>query len=478
MSKCYVTTSIPYVNARPHIGFALELVQADVIARYHRLIGHETRFQTGTDENALKNVLAAQDQGISVRQLVDQNSELFQKLSDALEISYDAFIRTSEDRHARAVHLLWQSLKPDDVYLTQYTGLYCVGCEDFLLERDLVDGLCPDHGTTPVELQEKNYFFRLSAYHDRIEELIESDQIRIVPEARKNEALSFVRQGLQDFSISRDASRAGGWGVSVPDDPSQVVYVWIDALVNYITGLGFGTSENWANWWNDETAKIHVIGKNVWKFHSVYWPALLLSAELPLPNETLVHGFLTENGRKISKSLGSTIDPFECIDQFSADGVRYFLLSAVSPFLDSDVSVERIRQVYNTDLANNLGNLVSRLTTLCAKAYYGQHSGNQLLDAPEGYHDAIQAYQFDRALAGIWAIIDSINQEIQQTEPWKLIKSGDLGLRAYLFKWLEELRRVAHWLYPFLPDTAAAIDNILSNSPITSSEALFPRIND
>lgn len=476
MSKYYVTTSIPYVNARPHIGFALELVQADAVARYHRLLGHETRFQTGADENSLKNVLAAREQGLTTQQLVDKNTELFKELSDALNVSYDTFIRTTEDRHARAVHRLWRSLKPEDVYLTHYTGLYCIGCEDFLLERDLVDHLCPDHCTSPVEVKERNYFFRLSAYQAQIEELIETDRIKVIPEARKKEVLSFIRQGLQDFSISRDASRAGGWGVEVPDDPSQVVYVWIDALVNYISGIDFGTSERWDDWWNDQTEKIHVIGKNVWKFHAVYWPALLISAGLPLPNEILIHGFLTENGRKISKSLGNSVDPLDAIEKVSADGVRYYLLSEVSPFLDSDFSVERLKQSYNTNLANNLGNLVSRLTTLCAKANYGRHSVSQIPDAPEGYHYAVDAYEFDRVLGSVWAIIDTINQDIQRIEPWKLIKSGDSNLRGHLSRWLDEVYRVGYWLSPFLPGTAAKILDMLSRPSITQGDALFPRI--
>ena len=270
------------------------------------------------------------------------------------------------------MHRLWRQLRSEDMYRKSYAGLYCTGCEDFYLERDLVDGLCPDHGAPPVEVEEENYFFRLSAYQEQIEALISTDRIQIVPAKRKKEVLRFVESGLQDISISRDAGRVGGWGIPVPGDPSQVIYVWIDALINYISGPGFAAGDGWKEFWNEEVKKTHVIGKNVWKFHAVYWPALLLSAGLPPPDEILIHGFLTENGRKISKSQGTAINPFACAEKYGADGVRYYLLRAVSPFDDGDFSCERLGQLYNADLANGLGNLCSRLTNLCQRSTYGR----------------------------------------------------------------------------------------------------------
>ncbi|KKK98712.1 hypothetical protein LCGC14_2640010, partial [marine sediment metagenome] len=266
--KLYVTTSIPYVNAVPHVGFALELVQADAVARFGRLCGREVRFQTGTDENAIKNVLAAAELGLTTQQLVDRNSARYRELLTALNISADGFIRTTDDRHRRGVHALWRSLRDGDVYGKAYRGLYCTGCEDFYLARDLARGACPEHGTEPVEVAEENYFFRLSAYQGRIEELLETGRLRVVPETRRNEVLSFVRRGLADISISRPASRTGGWGLPVPDDPTQVIYVWIDALINYVSGLGFGDGDDWRAWWGEGAEKVHVIGKNVWKFHA------------------------------------------------------------------------------------------------------------------------------------------------------------------------------------------------------------------
>jgi methionyl-tRNA synthetase len=473
----YVTTSIPYVNARPHVGFALELVQADVIARYHRLLNHVTRLQTGTDENAFKNVISAYNENIPTQKLVDRNSCLFQELASALNISVDSFIRTTSDQHRKAVQEFWQHLKKDDVYVKRYRGLYCIGCEDFYLERELVNGLCPDHGTKPTEVEEENYFFRLSSYQQRLDELLRSDQVKIVPEMRKNEVLSFVSRGLQDISISRPVDRSGGWGIRVPDDPSQVVYVWIDALINYISGLGYGTKDDWATFWNLNTFKIHVIGKNVWKFHAVYWLALLISAGLVLPNEIVVHGFLTENGKKISKSNGNTIDPFVTIKEYGADTVRYYLLRRESPFGDSDFSTQTLKTMYNADLANGLGNLISRLCTLGEKANYGRLDYSGIPSAPDGYHAAIGNYDFDNSLKTLWAIVTHLNKDIDTKRPWETLKGGNISLlRAQLTEWLNELSRVAYWLGPLLPLTSTRLKDILLNRPIIAQPPFFLRI--
>ncbi|NIM06716.1 MAG: methionine--tRNA ligase [Armatimonadetes bacterium] len=474
--KTHVTTTIPYVNARPHVGFALELAQADAIARYHRLVGHDTRLQTGTDENALKNVVAASERGISPEELVSQNSGLFRALVEALNVSADDFVRTSEQRHTTAVEYFWLSLKQDDIYQDSYSATYCIGCEDFLLEQDLVEGRCPDHGTVPEEVHEQNYFFRLSAYQDKLDRLISTNEITVFPETRKNEILAFIRRGLHDISISRTAERAGGWGITVPGDPSQVVYVWTDALINYLTGPGLGASNDWQEWWNDDMLKIHAIGKNVWKFHAIYWPAFLLSATLSIPNQIVIHGFLTENGRKISKSLGNAIDPLGCINEYGADAVRYYLLRMLPPFIDSDFQTERLRLVYNTDLANDLGNLVSRLTTLCVRAGYRRYHGEDAPQAPAGYHEALGACLFDQALDTLWSIVAETNKDIEWAAPWNAIKSGQhKSIHSRLHAWLGELYRVGYWLAPFMPTTAKAIQAAIREYPIQSSAPLFPR---
>jgi len=472
-----ITTSIPYVNAPPHLGFALELVQADVLARYHRLCGHAVRFQTGTDENAIKNVLAARALGLPTRSLVDRHAAAFRELVVALGISADDFLRTTEPRHRSAVQAFWQRLRPADVYRRYYHGLYCVGCEDFVQERDLVNGNCPEHAAAPTVVAEENWFFRLSAYQRQIEDLLASGRLRIVPETRRHEVLAFVRRGLQDISVSRTATRTGGWGVPVPGDDTQTIYVWIDALINYLAGPGFGTRADWDAWWNGEVAKTHVIGKNVWKFHAVYWPALLLSAGLPLPDTIVVHGFLTVNGQKISKSLGNGVDPFDCIREFGADAVRYYLLRAVPPAADGDFAVERLKQVYHTELANGLGNLVSRLTALAARAGLPRSPYAAVPAAPEGYHEALRQYQFDRALATIQEAVAAINQEIDRAAPWKTLKAGDAAaVRPLAADWLRRAHGLAYWLAPFLPQGAAALRRAIEAVPLVAAGAVFARL--
>ncbi len=477
-NKVYVTTTIPYVNARPHIGFALELVQADAVARYHRLLGHEVRLQTGTDENAFKNVLAAREHHVPAQQWVDQHSQAFHKLCLSLNISVDDFIRTTEPRHRRGVNRLWQQLRPGDIYRSRYRGLYCDGCEDFLTEKELVNGCCPDHSVPPTACEEENWFFRLSSYQEQIERLIESDCVKVTPTKRKTEVLAFVRRSLQDICVSRNASRSAGWGIAVPGDPLQVIYVWIDALVNYVSGPGFGTDESWPDWWGDNVRKIHWIGKNVWKFHAVYWPALLLSAGLPLPDEIVVHGFLTENGRKISKSLGNAVDPVQSVDKYGVEALRYYLLRAVPPFDDADFSSERLHQLYHADLANGLGNLVCRVTALAQKVNFDGLDPASPPEAPAGFHEALDSYRTNVALGVVWSVVDSLNQKIDRARPWELLARRETGpLCGLLADWLREIHRVAYWIAPFLPATSKTLLSALQQRPVTASPPLFPRID-
>ncbi len=475
-NTAYVTTAIPYVNARPHVGYALELVQADAIARYYRLLGRQVRLQTGTDENAFKNVLIARAAGVPVQELVDRNSELYRQLARGLNISADKFIRTTSDEHRKGVVKFWESLAREDIYVKRYKGLYCVGCEDFYLEKDLVNGLCPDHGTRPSEVEEENYFFRLSRYQETIERLIECDKIRVVPQSKKKEVLNFVSGGLQDISISRPRERSGGWGIEVPGDPCHVIYVWIDALINYLSGLGYGSGSDWQLFWNPTSLKVHVIGKNVWKFHAVYWPALLISAGLDMPNEVMVHGFLTENGQKISKSRGNTIDPNDLITRFGADAVRHYLLRAVSPFGDSDFSEKRLAEVYTSDLANGLGNLVSRLCTLAARAGY-QHLNNSTPSVPPGFAEAMCNYDFAGAIEILWSTITRLNQDIDAKKPWEALKNTELEpLHSQLKNWIEDLRITAYWLKPFMPNSSDGVLKAITDGPIKVAAPLFPRL--
>jgi len=473
----YITTTIPYVNSTPHVGFALELVQADALTRYHRLCGHSVRLQTGTDENALKNVLAAEAAAVGVEDFVTGNAEAFRALAEALNIDVDRFLRTTEPRHRAGVHWFWNKLRPGDLYKTSYEGRYCSGCEDFFLEKDLIEGCCPVHTRPPDLVAEENYFFRLSAYQQTIEEVLSSGRVRVIPEAKRNEVLNFVRSGLRDFSVTRSVKRAHGWGIPVPGDDTQIIYVWLDALVNYLSGLGFGSGEEAANYWRQDARKIHILGKDVWKFHAVYWPAFLLSAGLPLPDEIVVHGFLTVNGRKISKSLGNAIDPRAAIATYGVDAVRYYLLRAVSPFEDGDFSYERLHHVYHADLANGLGNLVSRLCRLREKAGLGGLTESSAPSAPVGYHEAWSEYCYEDALAALWDGVTRINRDIEYVRPWeRLATPGDIVLREKLDEWFAALRVIAYWLQPFLPETGALIIELTGHGRSVHPPPLFPRI--
>src|SRR5215469_11114793 len=364
MTATYITTTIPYVNARPHIGHALELVQADVLARYHRGRGDAVRFQAGTDDNSLKNVLAAEAAGVGAREFVDRNAEAFGALGGALSLTVDDFIRTSRDRrHRPGVEAFWQACAAD-LYRQRYTGLYCTGCEQFYTPAELPRGRCPEHGTEPEQVSEENWFFRLSRYAAPLREAITGGELRIEPAGRRNEVLAFIDGGLEDFSVSRPAERAGGWGIPVPGDPGQVIYVWFDALCNYVTALGYGTGDDaYQQWWVSTGRRVHLLGKGVLRFHAVYWPAMLLSSGQPLPTDIVVHDYLTAGGRKISKSSGSGsgADPAALAAEYGPDAVRWWLLREVPRVGDADFTVERMIARADDELANGFGNLVNRV---------------------------------------------------------------------------------------------------------------------
>jgi methionyl-tRNA synthetase len=473
--EIYVTTTIPYVNARPHLGFALELVQADAVARHHRLLGRRVRLQTGTDDNALSNVLSARAEGVPVEVLVERNAAAFRELGDALGISTSAFVRTSARRHHEAVQAFLSRLRPDDTYVAPYRGLYCPRCEDFYLEADAEGGCCPEHGTALDEVEETNHFFRLSRYQERLRSLIAEGRLEIVPESRRSEVLRFIESGLRDFSISRSATRAGGWGVPYPGDADQVVYVWVDALINYLSGLGFPREGVPGPFWRPESRKIHVIGKNVWKFHAVYWPALLLSTGLRLPDRIFVHGFLTEGGRKISKSAGNASDPLEIIDRYGTEAVRWFLLAHARPYTDTDFSEGRLAAAYQADLANTLGNLFSRLTSLCAKAGVEGVAARRP-PAPPEYEEQLESFRFDGAAASVLRELGTINREISEVEPWTGLDPERIAdTRVRLRGWATRLHAAAYWLDPFLPRSSARVVAALTASRIRAEEPLFPR---
>ena len=474
----FVSTAIPYVNAKPHVGFALELVQADAIARYSRLMGYDTFFLTGTDENSLKNVRAAAELGISTQELCDQNSAAFKALIPGLNIANTDFIRTSQEtRHSRGAQKLWRQSGPGDIYKKHYTGLYCVGCEDFYTEKEVPNRACPEHQSPLEKVEEENYFFRLSAYQEKLIRLIETEQLRIIPATRKNEMLAFARAGLHDFSISRGRERAGNWGIPVPGDSTQVMYVWYDALANYITALDYADEgERLRKYWIECNKRIHVIGKGINRFHTLYWPAMLLSAGLPIPHEVFVHGYLTVNGQKISKSLGNVVDPLAQAEKYGVDPFRYYLLRAMSPFEDSDYSEDRLVALYNTDLANNFGNLVRRVETVAETAGYIINA-SEVPEAPSGFHDAMKDFRFHDALIALWSVANTLNQRIDRAKPWEMQKQGkDQQLREFLDETVRGLRIIIYWLEPFMPATSKKLCESFGGGKLLKRNApLFPR---
>jgi len=416
MPSTYITTTIPYVNARPHLGFALELVQADVLARYRRSIGEDVRFQAGTDDNSLKNVLAAEAAGVGVQEFVDASAAAFTGLARPLSLSVDDVIRTSSDpRHAAGVERLRRACAASgDLYRKHYEGLYCVGCEQFYTAAELEGGRCPDHGTVPERVSEENWFFRLSRYAGQLRALIADGAIRVEPAGRRNEVLGLIDGGLEDFSASRSTERARGWGIPVPGDPGQVIYVWWDALGNYLTAPEYAVGgENLSRWWTGAARRIHLLGKGVLRFHAVYWPAMLLSAGEALPTDIVVHGYLTENGRKISKSSGATVDPHDLAGHYGVDAVRWWLLREVARGADADFTVDRLVSRANDELANGFGNLVNRVVTMIHRYRGGRVPaatatppaaaalGQAITDAPGQVAGALEDFDFRRGTEAV-----------------------------------------------------------------------------
>ncbi|MDO8657938.1 MAG: methionine--tRNA ligase [Candidatus Levybacteria bacterium] len=473
MAKFYLTTAIPYVNAKPHVGHTLEFVQADVIARYHKILGDDVLLLSGGDENAIKNVQAAEKEGTLIQEFVDKNSQLFLDIAKKLNVNFDIFQKGSNKDHYKSSQGLWNlCFKNGDIYKKEYSGLYCVGCELFY-EKDELDknGECYEHpGKKLEEVTEENYFFKLSKYQDQIEKLLASDEIKIIPENRKKEALMFVRQGLKDISISRSNTRARNWGVPVPNDSTQRMYVWFDALNIYQSGIGFGWNEEKYNkWW---PADLHVIGKGILRFHAIYWPAFLLSAGLKLPKSIFVHGYFTVNGQKMSKTVGNVIDPVEIIEKYGIDAFRYYLLREIPSTADGDFSEKRLKDVYNADLANGLGNLVSRVAKLCETSGFSfEIKVKNEISKP--VKDALDQYRFDEALKRIWENITKANQTINETKPWEL--KGE-ELKNNLSILIENITRIAFDLKPFLPETPEKIQEQFQCPKIKSEKPLFPRL--
>ncbi|MBI4037716.1 methionine--tRNA ligase [Candidatus Curtissbacteria bacterium] len=470
--KVYLTTAIPYVNAAPHIGFALEAVMSDCYVRYQRLLGNDVYFSSGADENSLKNVQAAEAEGISTKELVDRNAKLFEDLKPALNLTWDVFNRTSDARHIKGAQKLWSLCKKEDIYKKNYKGLYCVGCEAFYTPLEIKDGKCPDGHTNIDKVEEENYFFKLSNYQEFLRELIKKDSLKIIPQTRKKEVLAFIEGGLEDFSISRSVERARGWGVPVPGDDSQVMYVWFDALVTYLTALGFAREEKlFGKFWTTNPNRIHVIGKGIIRFHAVYWIAMLASAGVPLPTLEFVHGYITIEGQKISKTLGNVIDPFEMVKKYGSEVIRYYLLREIPSWGDGDFSEKRLVEIYNGELANGLGNLVARVARLCQEVSLKLPKKGKYVFLKEVSAN-LDKFRFDHAAFAIWEEVSRLDKLINDEKPWE--KDGK-ALKSVITPIASAIREIAYNLSPFMPETSERIMQQF-NGEIKSEKPLFPRL--
>lgn len=512
----YITTPIYYTNGGPHVGHAYSSTITDMLARYHRGIGDDTFFLTGNADHGDKIRRAAEARHMSPQAFTNENSDKFKALYEKLNISYDDFIRNSDkDKHWPGAQALWRALKESgDIYWKAYEGLYCVGCEKFITEKDLVDGKCPDHDKAPEKVQEENYFFRLSKYADRVREAIEKDTIRILPASRKAELLSFIDAGLEDVSFSRPEN-AILWGIPVPDDDEhhQMMYVWCEELSNYISALGYGQEnhERMDAYW---PANLHIVGKDILRFHAIVWPAMLMSAGLDLPKSILAHGMIISGGKKMSKTIGNVIDPDEYADVYGVDAFRYYMAREISPFEDGDFTKERFIEVYNANLANGLGNLVARTLKMTSQYFDGKVSrtlnvdvplkirreslgGQQVLDGysipytiskeivPE-YTKHMDGFDLQAASDTIWKLIGMLDGYITDYEPFKLVKEDPEKTQNILWNLLIGLDAVAYMIQPILPDTAEKIQNALGTTGSKTEEktfavtplqeALFPRI--
>jgi len=507
--KYYITTTIPYANAEPHIGFALEILYADIMARYQRLLGKDVYFLTGTDEHGQKMYKTAKENNRDPFDFASEKSAAYERLIDVWNISNNDFIRTTEDRHKDRAKIFWQkSMDNGDIYKKKYTGFYCVGCESFKTEKDLVDGKCPYHEQELEKISEENYFFRLSKYQAQLEEFFENNPDFIYPKSRHNEMKQILDQGLEDISVSRSKEKLS-WGIPVPNDDDQVMYVWFDALTNYITALGWGGEDDqlFKSYW---PADAHILGKDVNKFHSLLWPAMLMSAGLELPKKNAVHGFMTLNGKRISKSSGNIIDPMELADEFDLEALRFFLTAEIPYESDGDFSRDKFIHRYTADLANGLGNLTNRVLVMIEK--YCDYRVPEVENAEEDlikelkdniwpkYVDFMEKFEFHNAIGETWKFIAYCDQLITDRQPWNLVKEGrQTEVNDLLHHLAEALRQIAVMLWPIMPETAEKIFQQLGldvlkekakplgelknwvqltvGNEIKRGEALFPRFN-
>ncbi len=477
MSKTpYITTAIPYVNGTPHVGHALDYLIADVYYRYLQNLGEKPRFQTGTDEHGNKIYDKALSQGIPVEEYVTKNSDIFRNFIKQLGVHPTDFIRTTDPDHIRRCQEIWKKLG-NYIYSSTYEGWYCTGCESFITEKEYEEnkGICPDHNKEYIHLSEKNYYLKISVLKDKIKTAIESDKLKILPEFRKREILNLLSDS-QDVSVSRPKKNLS-WGIPVPGDEEQIMYVWIDALANYITVLGY-PEKDISDFW---PADLQVVGKDVLRFHAFVWPAMLLALDLPLPKTILCHGHVLANGQKMSKSIGNTINPVDILDKYGLDPFRYYFLRHIDTFADSDFTWEKFDSAYSDELANDLGNLVQRLSALCSKNSVTleknliEETKNQSLNDDE-FNNLMNSFDFRKTFDYIWTKIQALNKRIDEEKPWQLAKTDPETAKLCLASLIKELLFSSFLLSPFLPETSEKIVSIITSDPITPPESpLFPK---
>jgi methionyl-tRNA synthetase len=477
MKRFYLTTTLPYVNAEPHIGFALEMVQADTFVRYHALTGHEIFFNTGTDEHGLKIYRKAKDEGKDTQTYTDEYAAKFNQLKETLNLSYNHFIRTTDPHHVAAAQEFWKRCAANgDIYKAKYQVKYCVGCELEKTESELVDEKCPLHPSLELEtLNEENYFFKWSKYQKPLLDFYKNNPEFVRPQSKFNEIINFVKAGLKDFSISRLKDKLP-WGVPAPDDDDHVMYVWFDALVNYISTTGWPENDSeFKKWWPG----VQVAGKDNLRQQSAMWQSMLMSAGLPNSKQIYIHGFITSDGQKMSKSLGNVLNPVDIVNQFSTDALRYYLLKEIPSLDDGDFSVDRMKDVYDSDLANELGNLVTRITTIAEKDALEvsiDHNKDWLDQLPLAYRNekglqALERFEFNIALEELWKEIKNLNKQINEVEPWKLAAEDR---NNFLTKTIAAIHSIGAALLPFMPTTAGTILNATSGI-IKKCPPMFPK---
>lgn len=472
----YITTTLPYVNSKPHIGFAMEIIRADSIARYKRETGHDVFFNTGTDEHGVKIFEKAQELGKGTQEYVDEMSEHFKTLKDTLNVSFDNFIRTTDTNHISAAQAFWQKcLDNGFIYKKEYSGLYCVGDEMFVKEKDLVDGKCPNHPTQdPVTLTEENYFFAFSKFSEELMKYYNDNPNFVIPSFRLNEMKQMINDGLEDFSISRIKEKMP-WGIAIPNDDEQVMYVWFDALVNYIAAVGWSSDEEkFKKYWTDAT-RVQFCGKDNTQHQALRWQAMLLAAGLPLTNHIIVNGFINTNGQKMSKSLGNVIEPIDIVNEYGIDMLRYYLLRELSPFEDGDATLEKIKNAYNANLANGIGNLLNRILKMSEDHLEGGFDFDKTFDnLPAQYVEAFENFNTQAVMDYIWKEISELDQTIQDKQPFKLVKEDPEAAKKIIFELVEKLFLIGKLLKPLLPETSdAIISAVLENKK--PEKALFLR---